>query len=394
MTTTHKFAIFRRLAAGILLAASISAPAVAGDFQTPEQFLQYLTQHRQDTALASFTVRADGTPDRADPVLFFNADRPMPLASTFKIVVLAAYAREATAGRLDRRQAITLGDWERYYLPGTDDFAHAMALGSLGFPTDEHGFATDPGRTATLDDVAFAMIRFSDNAAAGFLLDLLGNEPLQAVIDEGGLTGQEMPRPILGMFLSWANHENGSLTKARLRKLNSLGSAGYVAEVQRLTAAFQDPDWHAAEIAWRENGGDLSTYSLDALAGAALFTHGTARDYARIMAGVITGTFLSPEISALMRQYLEIPLDDHDTLLSLGFKGGDIPGVLTGASYFVPATGDFAGKPHVSVLFQRGLTEKVLDKLLESFDELIFAIDLGVDHSFALLVNKKLLRGR
>ncbi len=391
MNTMHKLAILRRLAAGALLAASVSVPASA---ETPEQFLQYLTQHRPDTALASFTVRPDGAPDPADPVLFLNADEPLPLASTFKIVVLAAYARETTAGRLDRQQRISVGDWERYYLPATDGGTHSEALSYLRIPTDDHGFALDPGTTVSLDDVAFVMIRFSDNAAADFLMAQLGNGPLQAVIDEAGLTGQELPQPILGTFLSWANHENGSLTKARLQKLLSLGSAGYAAEVQRLTAEFQDPDWHAAEVLWRENGGDHFSYALTAQAGASLFTRGTARDYARIMSGVITGTFLSPEISAVMRRNLDIPLDDHSTLLSLGFKGGDIPGVITGASYFVPATGSFAAKPHVSVLFQRGLAQNVWNGLLESFDQFSFAIDLGLDRSFALLVNRKLIRGR
>jgi len=391
MNTMHTVATLRRLAVAAVLAACVSAPASAG---TPEQFLQYLTQHRSDTALASFTVRPDGTPDPADPVLSFNADKPLPLASTFKVVVLAAYAREATAGRLDGQQRISVGDWEHYYLPATDGGAHFLALAYFRIPMDDQGFAIDPGATVSLDDLAFVMIQASDNSAADFLMALLGNGPLQAVIDAAGLTGQELPQPVLGTFLSWANHENGSLTKARLQKLVSLGSAGYAAEVQRLAAAFQDPVWHAAEVLWRENGGDRSSYALTAQAGASLFTRGTARDYARIMAGVITNTFLSPDISSIMRQNLDIALDDQTTLLSFGFKGGDIPGVLTGASYFVPAMGSFAGKPHVSVLFQRGLAQKVWNGLLDSFDQLAFAVDLGLDRSFALLVNKKLVRGR
>jgi len=42
-------------------------------------------------ALVSYTAEPDGSPD---PAVFRNPDVPMPLASTIKVVVLAAYARE------------------------------------------------------------------------------------------------------------------------------------------------------------------------------------------------------------------------------------------------------------------------------------------------------------
>jgi hypothetical protein len=101
------------------------------DLSTPEKMLNYLSRHRRDVALVSYSVRPDGTVDQDDPVVMHNADVPMPLASTMKVVLLAAYAREVARGRLNRSEEITLRDWERNYLPGTDGGAHAGALAAL-----------------------------------------------------------------------------------------------------------------------------------------------------------------------------------------------------------------------------------------------------------------------
>lgn len=377
----------------ILATAGLALPAQAGPLETPEQILQYLSQHRKDSSLVSYTVRPDGTPDPADPVILFNADQRMPLASTIKIVVLAAYAREVEAGRLDPNQMVTLRDWEDYYLPGTDGGAHPAALEALRISADEFGFARDPERRVTLDTFARVMISFSDNAATDYLMERIGRNGLRATIAAAGLGGQEVPLPILGIFLSWYNHEQGDLTPKRLRRLLAMSDAAYTAEVDRLTAAYQDPAWREAQLQYLLNEGDLSSYRLQSQAGA-LFPQGTARDYARIMAGVVTGTFLSPAVSALMRRHLEIPLPNQEVFVSLGYKGGSLAGVLTGAFYFVPAAGDFAGKPHVSVIFGRRIAAKDWFRLLETGGQEVFALQLGLDRAFALEARRRLSRRR
>src|SRR5689334_13364850 len=106
------------------LAAVLLAALALQPLNTPDDVLGYLVQHRKDAALVSFTVTPDGSPDPADPVILVNADQPMALASTIKIVVLAAYAREVAAGRLDPQAELPIGEWERFYLPGTDGGAH------------------------------------------------------------------------------------------------------------------------------------------------------------------------------------------------------------------------------------------------------------------------------
>jgi hypothetical protein len=386
------------LAAGLLAAVVSSVPLAAQPAEpveplSPQELLQELSRSRRDVALVSYTVTPEGRIDPTDPAVFHNADQPMPLASTFKIVMLAAYAREVAAGRLDPDTPVSLGDWERFYLPLFDGGAHPAALADLGIATDEYGFARDPDRTVRLDQLVRAMIVFSDNAAPDWLLERLGPAAVKATIAAAGLRGQQMPLPVLGTFLSWENHESGPLTRARLRRLQRLRPQAYAAEVYRLTAAFQDPDWRQAEFEWLLAGGSSDDLRLEAAAGESLFTKGTARDYARIMAGVVTGTFLSPEISEIMRRHLEWPLEIPEIRASFdafGNKGGSLASVLTDAYFFIPKTGDFAGERRVSVLFLRGVPAGRYEQIAASM--VLFNVALALDEELAARAGRTLRR--
>lgn len=369
------------------LLAALALPAAAQPLNTPEDVLDYLVQHRKDVALVSFSVGPDGSPDSADPVLSVNADLPMALASTIKIVVLASYAREVAAGRLDPDAELPVREWERFYLPGTDGGAHAASLAALGIPTDRDGFAMDPEASVSWDRIAQAMIRSSDNAAADLLLSRLGDGAVRATLVEAGLSRHPQPLSILGLFLSWANHEQGPLTNARLKRLKRMSSKAYLAEVRRLRDLYLDEDWRAAELLWRrQNGSTYGSYKLQAQTAQALFPKGAARDYARIMAGVLHGSFLSPEAADVMRWHLgwalRIP-GNAETFQNFGEKGGSLAGVLTEAMYFTPKRGDFGGTPHVSVLSLRNLSAEAFGGLTQTFAHQLFLVELGLSRSFA-----------
>jgi D-alanyl-D-alanine carboxypeptidase len=395
MRTFHKTIAALSLAAILLPTATFAQAQAAPQPLSPQQVLEYLAQNRRDSALVSYTATPDGRPDPSDPAVFHNADQPMPLASTIKIVILAAYAREVAAGRLDPAQTVAISDWERYYLPLTDGGAHPAALEHLGILSGEYGFAQDPTRTVSIDDLAAVMIRFSDNAATDWLLERLGPAAVRATIASAGLRGQQAPLPIVGVFLSWHNHEQGVLTRTRLSRLLRLRPKAYAAQVRRLAAAFQDPEWRQAEFRWMLETADDRDFRVEAQAGEALFPKGTARDYARIMAGVVTGTFLSEEVSRIMRRHLEWPMEIpqiREGFDAFGNKGGSLASVLTDAYFFVPKAGDFAGEPRVSVVFFRGVRPQAYESLATGMG--IFCLTVGVDEELAVQVGRTLARPR
>jgi len=294
-------------------------------------------------------------------------------------------------GRLSPDARVKIGLWERAYIPLSDGGAHPAALEELGIPRDEFGFARNPGRTVTLDQIVRAMIRFSDNAATDLLIDKIGTGELRAIIAKAGLTGQQVPLPICGLFLSWENHVDGPLTPARLQALTRLGPESYAVRVRRLARLFQGAEWKRDEFAWLLQS-PQTPRQLEA-AAADLYPKGTARDYARIMARVAAGTFLSPAVSATMRRHLGWPMEFpsiRQLFAAAGTKGGSLEGVLTGAWYLVPKVGDLAGKTRVSALFFRHLPPASYDRLQETGAQQLFELGLGLDRGFAEAVREAL----
>ena len=363
--------LFHGLIATLLL-FSWSHAQMFGKLNSPEKVETYLkkqiSEGSQDVALAVYTLNADGTL-RTDDAFTYNIDKPMPLASTVKVVVLAAYAQAVVEGKLDPDEEVSVRDWEAYYLPGTDGGAHAGALEEFNIASDELGFAKDVS-TVRLDGVVSAMIVQSDNAATDYLIGRVGAEGLAKLIKENNLTQQEVPLSFLGTFLA-LNSAEAPLPYGELRR------AAARAEQRYLT-----------DSAWREAQQKAPLASLGSYdKQAEVFqsdTKGSAENYARMVGGVVTETFISPEVSQIMRRHLEWPMQipgNEESFETFGAKGGSLPGILTDTMYVIPKRGDFAGKPRVAVLFFNQLPEAPFNALAESYAQQSALLRLATERS-------------
>lgn len=360
-----------------------STPQYFGGLDSADAMLQFASERPNDVALASYTVGLDGKP--TGEVLSHQADEPMPLASTMKIVVLAAYAHAVAQGQVAPQQPIKVADWERFYLPGTDNGAHVAALEEFQVAADSQGFAQDGNALVPLDRVVWAMIRYSDNAAADYVYERLGADAIEAISTLAGLEGQEPILPLDGTFLAWDNHEHGYSVDGLL----ALDSVAYAQEVARLHNAYGEAEWRAAERMWRTNERGATRIVHEAQLAERFMPKGTVRDYARIMAGVISGTFLSPEVSATMRTYLEWPMEkpgNQQRFTAFGAKGGSVAGVLTEAMFVVPKQGPFASKPRVVVLFLRNLPPGAWLRLTKTFAQQDLALAIATDSTISTQV--------
>lgn len=326
------------------LIAVFEEPEYAGSFADREEMLDYLKAHPDDFSLV---VRSTG--EEAE-VAHLPAE-PSPLASTKKIVVLAAYAREVSGGGLDLEEEVPVAEWERYYVPNTDGGAHSAAMKELGIPTGEDGAASDQRATATLDEMAEAMISVSDNAATDYLIGRLGQEKIRAVIEDESLAGQEDVLPISGSMLVW-NGPDGEGTPG----LSEMGREEYTARVLRATESYANGEYHDK---WRAGRAPLGSLVEQRSQAAEYETTGTAEDYARIVGGVASGEFISPDVAGIMADHLDWPMErpaNRDTFEEMGAKGGSLSGILTQATYAVPKRGDYAGEERVVVLFVRDMS--------------------------------------
>ena len=146
----------------------------------------------------------------------------------------------------------TLGQWDRYYLKGTDGGAHIEALSELGLPETPED--TPNNSTVTLDQIVRAMMRYSDNAATDYLRDRLGEAALEATIEEAALTEQQPIRSILGEFLSFANHDHPLLIDERLDELLYLSASEYGERTEELARLHLETSWGEAERKARRSG--------------------------------------------------------------------------------------------------------------------------------------------
>lgn len=146
--------IFAMLLPSLLVAPTTAAPA---DLKDSEAVLAYIRAHPDDVALVTQGIS-------------HNADRLTAVASTIKIIHLAAYTDAVRQGKTEPDEHVSVALWNSYHLPGTDGGAHEAALQRL-----------KPGTSVTLDQLVSAMIEESDNAAADLLRDRLGPGALRKI---------------------------------------------------------------------------------------------------------------------------------------------------------------------------------------------------------------------
>lgn len=339
--------------------------------ESPLDAIAYLEAHRDDVAMVLYTVGEDGEPVDDGHSFFFNDDLPMPLASTAKIAILAAYAREVAEGRIDPEHQIQMGEWDQYYLPGTDGGAHASALKDVQVAMDEDGFATDPFMLVPIRRVVFAMMRHSDNAAADLLLRRIGHDAVAETMREAGVELELNMPSFLGLILFWQNHERPELNDDGVRTLLDLDPEMRILEMRRLQNRYMTDDWRRAEVNWRRS----HTPTPESVLHQAMFADETgpvasARAVARLLALAASDQFLSPKASEVMRTHLEWPMGVPGTRRSftrMGAKGGALAGVITDSSYLIMRQGDFQGEMRVSALLMRRVPIEAWGTMMTTF---------------------------
>ena len=298
--------------------------------ETARAAVRYILENPEDVGLVAFRVGQEPYG------IYLNADTPMPLASVAKLIDLLAYAEAVNAGELDPTEWVPLRDLEQYYLPGTDLNAHTYALEDAG---TRDLIAADPPRTP-LEEVPWMMIQHSSNAAADYLHQRLGQARLEATAQERGLGSQGAPCPFIGQFLVMANHLRAGSDPDAIKQYAADLDA-YGADVMRLTDAFAlDPSFRAAEIAWRRSNRRPSVQT-QRLFTESLGARASARDYANLMSRIAQNQLTTGYMNILVRHYLEWPMIfavNQDVFWTMGYKGGSLPGVLTGVYYGEPLT--------------------------------------------------------
>jgi D-alanyl-D-alanine carboxypeptidase len=348
----------------IVLLVVLSSGAGVFIYTTNQQvnnFSKYIQTAPMTTAVVAYTYDDAGEPVMDDSALFYNADTPLVLASSMKVIVLAAYENAVLLNLLDPNEQVRLTDVEKYYLPKTDGGAHIQGLASLGIAVDTLGFASDPYATILLDDVARIMIHYSGNAETDYLIDRIGLEQVNAVHD---MTSQTVIRQVLGPALAITNHENNLFVNKSMGEIVEQANQGDFSYLDHLVDLYlHDPEWRSLQIDYMRSDAYVASANQLGWAGqvkaSQMFPRGTAREYAHMMAKIASGQFVSNEVSIRMQKKLESAPGDQllRTLFfkRYGAKDGLTAGILNITSYCTPKWGKLNGQDRVVVILTNEL---------------------------------------
>ena len=136
--------------------------------------------------------------------LLVNADQVFAQASSIKIAVLAELYRQAQAGKLNLTDVYTV---QASDLVQDSDIMNGLT----------------PGVTRiTLRDLATMMVAVSDNSATNVLIDRVGMENVNALLDGQGLTHTRLRRKMMDLKAAQEGRENISTPREMMTLLGAL----------------------------------------------------------------------------------------------------------------------------------------------------------------------------
>ncbi|MFB2918051.1 serine hydrolase [Aerosakkonema funiforme] len=357
--------------------ADSEAVQPTSQLKTPSELLEYIVSHPENVSLVAYEI------GNSETGIFYRDVEKRPLASTIKILILAEYARQVEQGILSPDEAIDLNSVNLYYLPNTDGGAHPQALKYFR----EKKYVNAENKIA-LRHIPTAMIRYSSNAAADYLIERLGRENIEKLPSVLGLPSEDVPLPIIGQFLSWDDTAISTLPEERLKIYQAMSKTEYTNSVYNLTSKWKtDAAFRDRKI--KDMLKFISINDQQAMAEA-LNPGGTAKAYAQIMERIYTNSLISPDVSQIMREYLEWPMQNapvREKFDVLSAKGGSLPGIVTETMY---AKGKNGERGRVVALFFEHIPSDEWLQLMQTYVQQDFEIKLLTDKQFFETVRQKL----
>lgn len=238
-----------------------------------------------------------------EPLLDVGAGEPAPLASASKLYVLLAAVEAIEQGDADWEDELELTDELRSLPSGT-------------LQDQEEGYRT------SLFDVAHRMIEISDNTGTDMLIDHLGRDAVEEAAAESNHHNPEVLRPFLTtreLFqLRWGHPE--------------LGQGWAEADEQTRRDTLEQLEDMPLEITGEDVGADDVDFALD--------WHGTAYDLAEVHHQLAQHAQEHPELVSILGRNPGLLIGVEDPWWQdIAFKGGSVPGVLTGSWHAVSQNG-------------------------------------------------------
>ncbi len=150
------------------------------------QYIASFIEEHKDEKNSALLVK------RNDKVVYsVNPNVVLPVASTMKLIVALEYTKQVTEGKIDSSSFVSINDVNRYYVPNTDGGAQDRWQKYL----EKTGKITEGA--VSLEEVAKGMVKFSSNANAEYLMELLGLDNINRNLQSLSLPAHQPLFPIV-----------------------------------------------------------------------------------------------------------------------------------------------------------------------------------------------------
>ena len=273
-----------------------------------------------------------------------RADRPNPVASTYKLVTLLDYAERVADGRIHPGQRVPRDQWTRSWI-GADGEELVRTLTGPIVDADGGSYRIRriDGRPVSgslrrsweylkrplrvnVEDLAEVMIRFSDNAAADWFAYEFGDRSLERTIDRLSIGYHDIPPSIDAMFLSYFLNPDvpgrPTVGERVLSDYSGYESHGYQDELARWVARLESRDYVArarscqpAVLPWDQRigacpsaVGEPQEEQMRTLFNR-FSVRSTTRAQTRLMAGLLERNLMNAEAHRVAEEALEFRVD-------------------------------------------------------------------------------------
>jgi len=339
----------------------------------PEYVLQFIKENK-DNEHVSLAIHYN-----QQKWVEINTKKPLPLASTVKIIVAIEYAQQAAEGRINPQQLVSIEDLQTFYIPKTDGGAHEAWLKQL---KQDNKIESD---VVSLSEVANGMIAFSSNANTEFLMELLGLENINKVLEQLNLVDHEPLYPIVSsLYIPTQLMNEKSLTKKEtLTAMKAMDITEY-----RQRALSIHETWLKKPLSKEEKKQILQILDMDfQKVWSDRLISATTADYISILEKLNDKNYFTEDVhkylDPVMEQLMQNP-KNQEWLLHAGQKGGSTAFVLTLAAY----TKDKEGNQTEIAFFANNLNRIEQTKLSKNMNS--FQLKFLTDEKFRLHLQKEL----
>lgn len=260
-----------------------------------EGLLEYVSEHPDQVSIVSFS------PDNPSDGIYYGSEIPRVYGSTGLALLLGEFYRQAAANKIDPDSLVSVDEPGRLVIRGIEESSFRNAINEAA----NAGYI-DNSRKIRLDDLFYLNLVKGNLHVHDYLLLLLGQEKIARLVQDLGYD-MDVPVPFTGLYILSAGGLFDRSQEEQLRHLESLDSDTLYSRVWASTERYLNDDTFREQVQEITESRGLNLDFIQMRRLFNLMPKIKPSDLAKIMHGVYSRSFISPEVSDQVYEKLRWP---------------------------------------------------------------------------------------